>query len=100
MLTVYATQPTKGRSHAIDFFFFAKQETINTFKTLGSEPSLILMSTQANGCRGHNEYLSFTNVLYQVGMDDGPLGEGYDSPRCIASAYTAISIKTLGDARN
>ena len=35
-----------------------------------------------------------------VGVDDGSLDEWYDSPRCIASAYKAISIKTLGDAMN
>ena len=35
-----------------------------------------------------------------VGIDDGSLDERYDSSRCIASAYEAISIKTLGDAKN
>ena len=63
-----------------------------TFKTLASEPSLILMPTQATGRRGHHEYLSVTNVLCQVGMDDGSLDEWYDSPFCIASSYKAINI--------
>ena len=40
--------------------------------------------------------MSFVTVV----VDDGSLDEWYDSPRCIASAYKAISIKTLGDARN
>ena len=35
-----------------------------------------------------------------VGIDDGSLDERYDSPCCIASAYDAISVKTLGDAKN
>ena len=98
MLTVYATQPTKGRSHAIEILF-AKQEK-NTFKTLASRSSLILMLIQAAGRRGHHEYLSVTNVLCQIGMDDGSLDEWHDSPRCIAPTYKSISIKTLGDARN
>ena len=63
-----------------------------TFKTLASEPSLILMPTQATGRRGHHEYLSVTNVLCQVGMDDGPVDEWYDSSCCIASSNKAISI--------
>ena len=33
-------------------------------------------------------------------MDDGSVDEWYDSPHYIASSYKAISIKTLGDARN
>ena len=35
-----------------------------------------------------------------VGIDDGSLDEWYDSPRNIASAYEAISIKTVSDAKN
>ena len=35
-----------------------------------------------------------------VGIGDGSLDEWYDSPCCIASAYEAISIKTLGDVKN
>ena len=58
------------------------------------------MPTHTTGRRGHHKYISITDVLCQVGMDDGSLDEWYDSPHYIASAYKAISIKTLGDARN
>ena len=35
-----------------------------------------------------------------VRIGDGSLDEWYDSPHCIASAYKAINIKTLGKAKN
>ena len=38
--------------------------------------------------------------IVTVGMDDGSLDEWCDGPHYIASAYKAISIKTLGDAGN
>ena len=65
-------------------------------------PLLILMPTQVTSRRDreHHEYLIVTNYLCQVGMEDGSLDEWYDSPHCNASADKAISIRTLGDARN
>ena len=56
--------------------------------------------SKQKGRREYHEYQVFRMPFVTVGIDDCSLDEWYDSPRCIASAYKDISIKTLGGAKN
>ena len=61
VLTVYANQPTKGGSHAIEYHL--QDRTQYYISDIGKRPVVDLNADKATGRRGHHEYRSVVNVL-------------------------------------